>query len=207
VKQNYSFSTPLLIENNGRKEIISPASGMVAAYSPEDGKELWKVSYDAGFSVIPRPVVMDGTAFIATGFMKPRLLAIDLNGAEGDITESKVKWSVKRFIPKSPSLIATNGVIYALDDTGSVSCLDAGDGHTRWKEKLIGNFSASPVLGEDALYCFTEDGVCYVMRVSPESGEVLMELDLEQRILASPAIVNGALFILTETHLWKINGG
>ncbi|MGB6220550.1 PQQ-binding-like beta-propeller repeat protein [Haloferula sp.] len=205
-RQKFSFSTPLLVENKGRKEIISPASGMVGAYDPTDGRQLWKMSYDVGFSVVPRPVEMNGMIFISTGFMKPQLLAIKLENAEGDVTESHLEWSVKRFIPKTPSFVATDGVLYVLDDTGSVSCIDAGDGSTKWKEKLIGNFSASPVLADDALYCMTEDGVCYVMKVSPERGEVVMELDIEQRILASPAVVDGGLFIRTETHLWKITG-
>ena len=206
VKQKFSFSTPLLINNNGRSEIISPASGMVGSYAPADGKQLWKLSYDAGFSVVPRPVVMDGTVFISSGFMKANLLAIKLKDANGDITESHLDWSVKKFIPKTPSFIAKDGVLYVLDDTGSLSCLDAKNGETKWKEKLVGNFSASLVLAEDTLYCLTEDGVAYVVKASPESADVLMELDLEQRILASPAVVDGALFIRTETHLWKVIG-
>lgn len=206
VNQKFSFSTPLLVDNNGRSEIISPASGMVGSYAPADGKQLWKLSYDVGFSVVPRPVVMDGTVFISSGFMKAKLLAINLKDADGDVTESHLDWSVKKFIPKTPSFIAKDGVLYVIDDTGSLSCLDAKNGETKWKKKLIGNFSASLVLAEDTLYCFTEDGVAYVVKASPESSEVVMELDLEQRILASPAVVDGALFIRTETHLWKVTG-
>ena len=206
VKRKFSFSTPLLIDNHGRQEIISPASGMVGGYSPDDGKQLWKLSYDEGFSIVPRPVVMAGTVFVSTSFMKPQLLAISLEGAKGDITKSHLKWSVKKFMPKTPSFIATDGVLYVLDDTGSVSCIDAEDGKTKWKEKLVGNFSASPVLADGHLYCITEDGVFFLMKVSPKKGETLMELDLEQRSLASPAVVDGSLFIRTETHLWKITG-
>ena len=149
---------------------------------------------------------MGGTVFVSTSFMKPQLLAIDLKDAEGDITKSHLKWSVKKFMPKTPSFIATDGVLYVLDDTGSVSCIDAEDGETKWKEKLVGNFSASPVLADGHLYCITEDGVFFLMKVSPKKGETLMELDLEQRSLASPAVVDGSLFIRTETHLWKITG-
>ena len=49
VKNNFSHGTPLVIENHGRTEIVSPGSGMVSAYRPEDGKELWRVRYPMGF--------------------------------------------------------------------------------------------------------------------------------------------------------------
>src|SRR5436305_723987 len=53
--RNFSFSTPLVITVGGKKQIVSPASGMVGAYDPRTGDEIWKVTYD-GYSVIPRPV-------------------------------------------------------------------------------------------------------------------------------------------------------
>ena len=206
VKRSYSFATPLLIDQDGQAVIVSPASGMVGGYDPENGKLLWKVSYDEGFSVVPRPTLMDGVIYISTSFMAPKLIAIDLKGAKGNVTDSHVLWKAKKHAPKTPSFIATDGVLYVLDDTGALNCFDGKTGDVKWKEKLLGNYSASPVLANGVLYCFTEDGVCYLMKVSPKGGELLMELDIEERILSSPAVVDGALYLRTETHLWKITG-
>ena len=76
----------------------------------------------------------------------------------------------------------------------------------KWREKIPGNFSSSPVLVDDKLYLATEDGVAYVATVSPEGCEIAFELEMEERILASPALIDGALFLRSEEHLWKIGG-
>jgi len=65
-KNKFSFSTPLLIDANGRNVVVSPGSGAVCTYNPDNGKEIWRVDYGQGFSVIPRPVYGHGMVFIAT---------------------------------------------------------------------------------------------------------------------------------------------
>jgi len=203
VLRKFSFCTPLVIENQGRTEIVSPASGMVGAYAPEDGKLLWKVSYGEGYSVVPRPVYSDDMLYVVTGFNRPNLLAIRTDGSNGDLTESHVQWKALKNMPKTPSPIVAGGVVYTIDDTGTLGCRDANTGELKWKEKLIGNFSASPVLAGNTLYCCTEDGVCYLLDVSPDGGTIIWETDLEERILASPAVIDGAIYIRSHPHLWK----
>ena len=206
VKRPFSFATPLLVKDKGRELIISPATGMVGAYDPKDGGEVWKVGWKEGWSVIPRPVEMDGMVYLSTGFQNPDALAIRLDGGEGDVTNSHVAWVAEKHISETPSFVALDGVVYVLGDSGEVTCFDGKSGEVRWKEKLIGNFSSSPTYADGALYCQTEDGVCYVLEVSPEAGKVVFELDMEERIFASPAVVNGCLLMRTEEKLWKIGG-
>jgi outer membrane protein assembly factor BamB len=103
-------------------------------------------------------------------------------------------------------MIATQGQILVLDDTGSLTSLNAKSGEPVWNEKLPGNFSASPILTGETLYAVTEDGVCYVVKISPEGAEIQFETDLAERMLASPILLGGALYLRTEKHLWKITG-
>jgi outer membrane protein assembly factor BamB len=206
VKSTFSFCTPLVVENNGRTEILSPGSGLVGAYHPDDGRLLWKVTYGEGYSVVPRPVIADGHLFVATGYNLPKLIAIRLDGADGDSTKSHLVWENNRRMPKTPSMLATNGQIIVLDDTGTLTALDAKSGKPVWNHKLPGNFSASPVLTGSTLYAVTEDGVCYVVKISKNSAETLHETDLAERSLASPALLEGALYLRTEENLWKITG-
>ncbi|MFP6881462.1 MAG: PQQ-binding-like beta-propeller repeat protein, partial [Roseibacillus sp.] len=109
-------------------------------------------------------------------------------------------------IGKTPSFVAAHGSIYIVDDNGTLSCRDGKTGELRWKEKLPGNFSSSPVIVGNTLYSATEDGVAYVLEVSPKASKVLAEIDMEERIFASPAVIDGAIFIRSEEHLWKIGG-
>lgn len=206
VRSTFSFSTPLVVETNGRTEILSSGSGMIGAYAPEDGRLLWKVTYGEGYSVVPRPVVADGLAYVATGYNVPKLIAIRLGDATGDVTKTHIAWEATRRMPKTPSMIATNGQIIVLDDTGTLSSLDAKSGKPVWNEKLSGNFSSSPILSGDTLYAVTEDGVCYVVKISPDAAKIQFETDLAERTLASPVLLDGALYLRTEKHLWKITG-
>ncbi len=206
VRSTFSFSTPLVVETDGRKEILSAGSGMIGAYAPEDGRLLWKATYGEGFSVIPRPVVAEGIAYVATGYNVPKLIAIRLGKATGDVTKTHIAWEVTRRMPKTPSMIATNGQILVLDDTGTLTGLDAKSGDPVWNEKLPGNFSASPILTGDTLYAVTEDGVCYVVKISPDAAKIQFETDLAERTLASPVLLDRALYLRTENHLWKITG-
>ena len=206
VRSKFSFSTPLVVETDGRKEILSAASGMIGAYAPEDGRLLWKATYGEGYSVVPRPVVADGMAYVATGYNVPKLIALRLGDATGDVTKTHIAWEVSRRMPKTPSMIATNGQILVLDDTGTLTGLDAKSGKTVWNEKLSGNFSASPILTGDTLYAVTEDGVCYVVKISPDAAKIQFETDLAERTLASPVLLDGALYLRTDKHLWKITG-
>ena len=206
VRSAFSFSTPLVVETDGRKEILSAGSGMIGAYAPEDGRLLWKATYGEGYSVVPRPVVAEGIAYVATGYNVPKLIAIRLGKATGDVTKTHIVWEVTRRMPKTPSMIATQGQILVLDDTGALTSLNAKSGEPVWNEKLPGNFSASPILTGDTLYAVTEDGVCYVVKISPDGAKIQFETDLAERTLASPILLGGALYLRTEKHLWKITG-
>ena len=205
VRNNFSFSTPLVIDNRGRKEIISPGSGMVGAYRPSDGKELWRVTYPMGFSLTPRPIFEEDRVYLSTGFLRPSLYAIRVDGATGDLTNSHVEWKYSRSMPKTPSPIFAMGGVLTLEDDGRLQCLDAQTGELRWRKPLRGKFSASPVLVGDLLYCISEEGLCVVIRLRLDECEILSEIDLEERALASPALVDNALYIRTHPHLWKIS--
>ena len=205
VKNNFSFSTPLVIDNRGRREIISSGSGMVGAYRPEDGKELWRVTYPMGFSLTTRPILAEDKVYVGTGFMRPSFYAIRVDGSMGDLTESHVEWKYHKSMPKTPSPIFALGSVLTLEDDGRLQCLDAQTGALRWRQPLKGKFSSSPVLVGDLLYCMSEEGQCFVIRLLEDGCEILSEIDLGEPTLASPALVDNALYIRTHPHLWKIS--
>jgi outer membrane protein assembly factor BamB len=144
--------------------------------------------------------------YVATGYLVPKLLAIRLGNADGDVTKTHLAWEVTRRMPKTPSMLVANGQVITLDDTGTLTSLNAKSGKTVWTEKLPGNFSGSPILTGDTLYAVTEDGVGYVVGISPNSAKIRFEIDLAERTLASPVLLGGALYLRTEKHLWKITG-
>jgi outer membrane protein assembly factor BamB len=148
---NQAYVTPLVIEASGRTQVIAPGAFRAIAYDPRTGKEIWWVRYGQGFSNVPRPVFGAGLVFICTGFFDPVLLAVRPDGL-GDVTNSHVVWTLKRGAPLTPSPLLAEDNLYVVSDNGIGTCLDARTGATHWRERLGGNFSASPVYADGRIY-------------------------------------------------------
>ncbi len=205
VKQPFSFATPLLIEVDGRPQVIAPGSGAVMAYDPRDGRELWRVRYGNGFSVIPRPIFAHGLLFLATGFSKPDLLAIRPGGT-GDLTDTHIAWRTSKNAPLTPSLLVVGDELYAVSDTGIATCFDARTGQVHWEERVEGNHSASPLAAGGRIYFQNEAGTGTVLQAGREFVKLATN-KLGERTFASYAVAGGTLLIRGERHLYRIGGG
>ncbi|MDP6443815.1 MAG: PQQ-binding-like beta-propeller repeat protein [Pirellulaceae bacterium] len=199
--RKFSFSTAQAIEVNGKTQVITPASNVVCSLDPENGDEIWRVTYD-GYSVIPRPVVGDGLIYICTGYNTPSLLAIRPDG-KGDVTDTHVEWTLRKAIPHTPSPLLIGDELYIVSDRGIASCLDAKTGDQHWQKRLGGGFSASPVFADGKIYLQSEEGVGHVLKPGKTFSEISKN-ELNERTLASYGVVDGALFIRSQRHLYRI---
>jgi outer membrane protein assembly factor BamB len=86
--QRKAYCTPIVIEVDGRRELVNPGAGVVMGYDPATGKELWRIRH-GGWSIVPRPVFGQGLAFFVTDYEKPQLWAVRPGGS-GDVTDSRV---------------------------------------------------------------------------------------------------------------------
>lgn len=196
-EKKFSFSTPLVIEVGGQKQVVSPGAGGVTAYAPEDGAELWHLPYEGGYSVVPRPVSAHGLVFLGSGFDKPELLAIQ----PGD--PARVIWKLQKNAPLTPSPLVVGDELYVVSDDGIASCLDARTGALHWRERIGGTFSASPLHGAGRIYLLDEKGTATVIRPG-KAFERLATNAIEGRTFASPVPIEGALFLRTDSELLRI---
>lgn len=197
-----AYSTPLGIRVGDSDQIVSVGAYRTAAYDPANGRELWRVEYRDGFSNVPRPVYAHGLVFISTGHHQPSLLAIRPDGA-GDVTRTHVAWSLSRGAPLTPSPIAVGDELYFVSDIGVASCVDARTGQLHWQERLGGNVSASPIFAGGRLYVQTEDGLTIVFAPGRVFQRVAMN-HIDGATLASLAAVDGAFFLRSQSHLYRI---
>jgi len=199
--KKFSFSTPLLIEHGGRRQIISPASDFVAAYDPKTGKERWRIRYD-GYSVVPRPVFAHGLVFVITGYEDPSLYAIRPDG-QGDVTDTHIAWKTNKNVPLTPSPLVVGDELYLISDRGIASCVDALTGKVHWQERVGGNHSASPLFADGKVWFQSEEGVGTVIKAG-KRYELVNKNALQERTLASYAIAGDAIFLRTERNLYRI---
>jgi outer membrane protein assembly factor BamB len=199
--KKFSFSTPLVIEVKGRKQVVSAGSGAVCAYDPATGREIWRVRYD-GYSVVPRPVFGHGLVYVSSAFERATLLAIRPDG-QGDVTETHVAWTIGKGAPHNPSPLLVGDELYLVSDQGLASCLDAVTGKVHWQERLGGTYSASPLYAGGKVYFQDEAGTGVVVKAGTRF-ERLAQNALDEPALASYAAADGALFIRTEKHLYRI---
>ena len=202
--RKFSFSTPLVIEVEGRKQIVCPGTGLVAAYQPKTGKEIWRVMYGDGYSVIPRPVFGHGLVYVCSGWGVPTLFAIRPTGS-GDVTGTHVAWkqTSKANVPHTPSLLLIRDDLFLISDTGIASSLDARTGRLHYRKRIGGKYSASPTFADGKIFIQSENGRGFVLKPGREYV-VLGRNQLDGRTFASYAVADNALFIRTETRLFRI---
>ena len=197
-----AYTTPLVISAGGRDQVVSVGAYRAVAYDPANGREIWRVAYDDGFSNVPRPVFGQGLVFIATGFQQPALIAVRPDGT-GDVTRSHVAWTLRRGAPYTPSPILVGEQLFIVNDAGIATCVDARTGTIHWQQRLGGNYSASPVHADGRIYFQSEEGVTTAIEPAT-TFKRLATSQLDGATLASMAVAERSFFIRTQTHLYRI---
>lgn len=198
-----AYSTPLVIEADGKKQLISTGADCAMAYDVATGEEIWWCAYD-GFSEVTRPVYGHGIVFL-TAFeaqTTPVLYAIRLD-ARGEVTRSDLVWRSERNVSHVPSPLLVGNELYFVSDKGVASRVDAHTGNLHWRERIGGNYSASLLFADQRIYAFSEEGTTVVWK--PETRfRPLAENQLVGGFMASPAVEEKALYLRPEKHLYRI---
>lgn len=198
-----SFCTPIAVTDKlGREQLICLGAHWIVAYQPKTGKEIWKLRHGNGFSIVPRPVSDGSVVYFSTGYGKPNMLAVRIDG-DGDVSDTHIEWTVTKGIPAKPSPILSDGLIYVIDDTGVASCIDAASGEIVWKKRIGGNYSASPILVGGHIYFGSQDGKVTVIKPGRTYQQVA-ENQIDDRIMASPAIAGDSIVLRTEKAIYRI---
>jgi outer membrane protein assembly factor BamB len=190
-----AFATPQIVTWQGRPVLISLGSQAAYAYDPVTGKELWRLEERAQFSSSMRPVVGDGVVYYATGFNTGQVFAVRFEGS--------IAWKTARGAPNKPSMLLADGLLYMINDSGVVTCLDAKTGDEVWRSRVPDSYSASPILADGRIYFFSEDGRTTVIEAG-RAFKILAENMLDDGFMASAAVDGRAIYLRTKSALYRV---
>ena len=200
------WSSPIVAVSNGHAELLTSGLEFVIAYDPRTGKELWRAK-GLENNAVATPLWKDDMVYFSAGYPAKKTLAIHMGGS-GDVTgTSKIAWTYDKGTGYVPSNIVYGDYIYLITDKGLLSCLDAKTGAVKYdngRAPTPARFTASPVAYDGKVFITSEDGDTHVIEAGPEH-KVLRTNTLDERILASPAIAGGSLYIRGVKNLYKIS--
>jgi outer membrane protein assembly factor BamB len=199
-----SWATPLLVDANGRMELIASGADAVVAYDPDSGKELYRTDGTRSHP-IPSFVAGHGLVFVTAGSGAKVAFAFR-PGASGEVDGARIAWRYNKGTAYVASPILYGDHLYLLSDGGIVTCLDAKSGSVVYEGGRVpvpATFRASPVAFDGKILLTSEDGDTFVVRAGPKH-EILGTNSVDEPVWASPALANGMVFIRGAKHLFAV---
>ncbi len=202
-----SWSTPLVVEFDGRAQVITAAQNRTYSYDLETGVLVWE---GPGLTVnpIPSPVEADGIVYLISGFRGAALRAVRLADAQGDIGDSPaILWEYNQDTPYVPSPLLYDGILYFLKSNSPIlTAFDVAGGEAFYgPQRLAGvqEIYSSPVGAAGRVYLLGRDGSALVIE-NGRQFNVLATNSLDDGFEASPAIVGNELYLRGRRFLYRI---
>ena len=201
-----SWSTPLVIRDRDRPQVVVSATNRVRSYDLDTGQTVWECG-GLGANCVASPVIGDGLLFAMSG-RDPALLAIRYPNARGDLTGSDaVAWKLDGGTPYVPSPLLYGDTLYfAQKNSGFLSCYNSKTGephYTRERLAEVNGIYSSLVGAEDRVYILGRNGVTYVLERGPKLRTLAVNR-LDDRFTASPAIAGREIYLRGHDHLYCI---
>jgi outer membrane protein assembly factor BamB len=202
-----AYHTPSVFTIAGQEVLVSIGSRAAFGYDAATGKELWTVTH-GGFNAAVRPLQMEGMIFLNTGSERAHLVGVRTDDKmKGDITATHTAWDHEKRNSSESCGVLYEGIIFQTTRGGVITAVEAKTGKDVWEDRLQGQHLPSPILADGKLYFGNDRGEMNVLRAGSKFEVIATNKfagGADDKITASPAVADGALFIRTKTHLFKI---
>ncbi len=177
------------------KQILMQSSAGVAAIEVATGNEVWK--YADGAATQPTLAIVGDTAYVPSH----GVTAIRPGKSNTDVPE--IVWQVGNIRPGVASPIAYGDNLYIINSSGVMVGATLKEGKRLWQSRLVGKFSASPVMAGGKLVAVNEKGTTIVVDPN-DKGKVVSKLELGETMLGTPAVGTNGIYFRSDQHLYKI---
>lgn len=182
---NYPSAIPITI--GGKEQILLTGCDKTVSYDPATGKTLWET--DGATTECVTSTITDGKhIFTSGGYPKNHVAAVVADGS------GKVAWENNTRV-YVPSMLIKDGHLYAVTDAGVAVCWDSSTGEEKWKGRLGGTFSSSPVLVGDKIYATNEEGKTFIFTADTKKFALLATNELGDEVFATPTIVGNRIYM------------
>lgn len=182
-----NYPSPALVRANGRTQMVMAGCNLVTSLDPATGEKIWEI--DGSTEECVTTAVTDGTrVFVSGGWPKNFTMAVAADGS------GKVAWQNNTRV-YVPSMITKGGHLYAVTDAGIAICWKSDTGEELWKERLGGDFYASPVMVGDWIYASNVRGQTFVFEATPGSFKIIAQNQLADEAYASPVICGSRVYL------------
>jgi len=202
-----AWITPILVEVDGRTELVATLPRRVSGFDPATGELLWTCGGAAPLAYAS-PMESDGV-IVALGGYGGASLAVRAGG-RGDVTETHRIWHQ----PKGGSWLGTgvvdNATVYICNMGGVLHCLDVQTGNELWKGRSAGGdgtWSSITQADDGRMFLLTKAGTTTVFQPSRERFQLLAENKLDEPTNASVLVAGNDLLIRTDQALWSFGDG
>jgi outer membrane protein assembly factor BamB len=192
-----SWSSPILVDNTGRMELILTNSRAVDSYDPMSGRLLWHLECLEG-EVGPSAAYTDGILFVSGEGAVGSAIDIGRHAADPGIL-----WQWDKALPDAASPLGKDGYLVVPTGFGVVSCLEAKTGRVLWERDFDRGFWSSPIAVDDRVYLIDRSGAMQVFKLG-EKFELLGVSGIGEGAYATPAFVGDRIYIRGLTHLFCI---
>ncbi len=182
-----NYVSPIILKVDGKDQLLMSGCEQMASYDPNTGKKLWSTSATTT-ECVGTAVVADGLVFASGGYPKHETVGVRADGSGEVVWRNGVRIYV-------PSLLAYQGHVYTVSDDGIAYCWEAATGKEKWKGRLGGGFSASPILAAGHLYLANEKGQVFVLEPDPEKLVKVATSQVGGEVMATPSFSGRQLYI------------
>ncbi len=187
-----NYASPAIIQAGGRTQMVLAGCNLITSFDPATGQKIWEVEGSTEECVVT--AVTDGErVFTGGGWPRNHTVAMMADGSE------KIAWqnTTRVYVP---SMIAKDGHLYAVTDAGMAVCWKSDTGQELWKERLGGDFFASPVMVGNRIYASNVGGKTFVFEATPKNFKLVAQNQLGDEAYASPVICGGRIYLRVAKH-------
>lgn len=199
-----NWSTPLVVQVDGRKQVVMNGQNFARAYDLKSGEELWRCG---GQTERPAAsaVAGDGLVYVGSGFRGSFMGAFRPTG-RGDLEGTgNVAWELTRDTPDVASpLLSGDRLYFYKAKTGLLTCVNAKTGEPYFTAERIPGMSstyASPIAAGGYVYLTDRSGKIVVIKDAGQL-EIVATNDVGEPVDATPAPVGNQLFVRSADSLF-----